>query len=156
MSRKSNVVALAAVVASFGAIAVATTDASANGIHINAGTQSRVVRTVAPSPIHFNVATQARVVFRPSHPIFHPNFPHWPHYNFGWRRPYLGGPMIATAGGYAAAPAPAAMSSPAPAANQCNCLTKEYAQDGAVIFKDLCTQEVAVIQPAQQGDAQPQ
>ncbi|HLQ89871.1 MAG TPA: hypothetical protein VK148_07545 [Xanthobacteraceae bacterium] len=27
----------------------------------------------------------------------------------------------------------------------CNCLTKEYLQDGSVLFKDLCTKEAAVL-----------
>jgi len=32
-----------------------------------------------------------------------------------------------------------------PAAGPCNCLTKEYTGDGKVVFKDICTKEVAVI-----------
>jgi hypothetical protein len=35
----------------------------------------------------------------------------------------------------AAAPAP------------CNCLTKQYLQDGSVLFKDLCTKEAAMATP---------
>ena len=35
----------------------------------------------------------------------------------------------------------------APIANRCNCLTKEYTQEGAVVFKDLCTQEMAMNPP---------
>ena len=27
----------------------------------------------------------------------------------------------------------------------CNCLTKEYLQDGSVLFKDLCTKEAAIL-----------
>jgi hypothetical protein len=35
---------------------------------------------------------------------------------------------------------------PAPAAaGPCNCLTKEYTGDGKVVFKDICTKEVAVV-----------
>jgi hypothetical protein len=33
------------------------------------------------------------------------------------------------------------------AANNCNCLTKEYLQDGSVLFKDLCTKEAAMATP---------
>lgn len=31
--------------------------------------------------------------------------------------------------------------------NNCNCLTKEYLQDGSVVFKDLCTKEAAMATP---------
>lgn len=31
-----------------------------------------------------------------------------------------------------------------PVVSTCNCLTKEYTQDGQVVFKDLCTQEMAM------------
>ena len=31
-----------------------------------------------------------------------------------------------------------------PVVTTCNCLTKEYTQDGQVVFKDLCTQEMAM------------
>ena len=30
----------------------------------------------------------------------------------------------------------------------CNCLTKSYLENGAVVFKDLCTQEMAMNPPA--------
>ena len=71
--------------------------------------------------------------------------PHWCH-RFPWRckvgvrwpRPWV--VPVATAGlvatSYAVAPAVAA---PRP----CTCLTKEYTPDNLVVFKDLCTKEVA-------------
>src|SRR5258708_32349886 len=31
----------------------------------------------------------------------------------------------------------------------CNCLTKEYLEDGSVLFKDLCTKEAAMATPAE-------
>jgi hypothetical protein len=31
-----------------------------------------------------------------------------------------------------------------PAAGSCNCLTKSYTETGAVVFKDVCTQETAI------------
>jgi len=31
-----------------------------------------------------------------------------------------------------------------PVVSTCNCLTKEYTQEGQVVFKDLCTQEIAM------------
>ena len=72
--------------------------------------------------------------------------PHWCH-RFPWRckvgvhwpRPWV--VPVATAGlvatSYAVAPAVAAAPRP------CTCLTKEYTPDNLVVFKDLCTKEVA-------------
>jgi hypothetical protein len=71
--------------------------------------------------------------------------PHWCH-RFPWRckvgvrwpRPWV--VPVATAGlvatSYAVAPAVAT-------AKPCTCLTKEYTPDNLVVFKDLCTKEVA-------------
>jgi hypothetical protein len=47
-----------------------------------------------------------------------------------------------------------------PVATTCNCLTKEYTQDGQVMFKDLCTQEMAMApvpgaEPQKSSEAQP-
>ena len=41
-----------------------------------------------------------------------------------------------------------------PAAGPCTCLTKTYLPTGAVMFKDVCTQEVAINPPEQQAQAQ--
>jgi hypothetical protein len=46
------------------------------------------------------------------------------------------------------APAVRATSTPVVSAN-CNCLTKEYLEDGSVVFKDLCTKEAAMATPAE-------
>src|SRR5262249_45937042 len=54
----------------------------------------------------------------------------YPHRRYSW---YRGGSM--------AAPQPMASTAQAP----CNCLTKEYLQDGSVLFKDLCTKEAAIL-----------
>jgi len=53
-----------------------------------------------------------------------------------WHRPliYTGG-LVATT--YAVAPTVAATAKP------CTCLTKEYTPDNLVVFKDVCTKEVA-------------
>jgi hypothetical protein len=50
-----------------------------------------------------------------------------------WHRPLLVGTVAATT--YAVAPAVTA--------RPCTCLTKEYTPDNLVVFKDLCTKEVA-------------
>ena len=47
-----------------------------------------------------------------------------------------------------------------PVVTTCNCLTKEYTQDGQVMFKDLCTQEMAMApvpgaEPQKSSEAQP-
>jgi len=47
-----------------------------------------------------------------------------------------------------------------PVASTCNCLTKEYTQEGQVVFKDLCTQEMAMApvagaEPNKSTEAQP-
>ena len=47
--------------------------------------------------------------------------------------------------GYAVAPAVAAPV----VGTTCTCLTKEYTATGAVLFKDVCTNEVAVNPPLQ-------
>jgi hypothetical protein len=78
------------------------------------------------------------------HPGFkHPNFvhhqPHWK-WHYGLRRHYWVAPVVATgiATRYVSQPT----------WNKCNCLTKEYTPEGAVVFKDLCTQEMAMNPPA--------
>jgi len=51
-------------------------------------------------------------------------------------------------------PAPSVAANPTPAAApSCNCLTKQYQQDGSVVFRDVCTHEAAV---ATQADLQAQ
>jgi hypothetical protein len=77
------------------------------------------------------------------HPGFkHPGFVHHPHWKwrYGLRRHYWVAPVVATgiATRYVAQPT----------WNKCSCLTKEYTPDGAVVFKDLCTKEMAMNPPA--------
>jgi hypothetical protein len=72
----------------------------------------------------------------------HPRHPNWCrfsgrcHYHVRWHRPWIYGVGVGAvaATSYAVAPA---------AAPRCTCLTKEYTQDGLVVFKDVCTKEVA-------------
>jgi hypothetical protein len=35
------------------------------------------------------------------------------------------------------------------ASEPCNCLTKQYLDDGSVLFRDLCTKEAAIATPAE-------
>jgi hypothetical protein len=75
-------------------------------------------------------------------PIFAHGHHHHHHWRWwGWRRHYWYPPVIATgvATGVVAA---------APSYNRCTCLTKEYTPEGAVLFKDVCTNEAAINPPA--------
>jgi len=65
---------------------------------------------------------------------------HYNHWHYGYRRPiWYARPVI-----YPVA-RPVAVSSPGP----CTCLSKEYTPEGAVLFKDRCTNETAMNPPAQ-------
>ena len=46
------------------------------------------------------------------------------------------------------APVAAVAAPVAPIASRCTCLTKEYTPEGAVLFKDVCTNEAAINPPA--------
>ena len=72
----------------------------------------------------------------------HIHRPHWCH-RFPWRcKVHVRWPRPVI---YAAAPVVAAATYAAPvaAAPRCTCLTKEYTQEGTVIFRDVCTKEIA-------------
>jgi len=58
------------------------------------------------------------------------------HIHVRWHRPWIYGSTGVVATSYAVAPVAAA---PRP----CTCLTKEYTPDNLVVFKDVCTKEVA-------------
>jgi hypothetical protein len=147
MFRKS-LIALAAA-ASLGTLALSSTDASAfgrgfggGGMHVGGG-------------MHIGGGQHFGGGF---HPIFRPGLhrvvnwhPHWhPHWHFGWRRPYWIAPVVGVgySAGYAAYSAPAT--------SRCTCLTKEYTQEGAVVFKDVCTNESAINGPNQASSAETQ
>ncbi len=192
MSRKSITLALAAVV-SLGAFALSSSDASAfryvglaGGAHPSSGLSGpvRLASPVHPSSnLHLNNYLTHKpilgIVIKPKPPIVTgivinkpwPIYTHPKHWWWGytWRRPYWTAPMVA-AGGVAtyAATTPTT----APATNRCTCLTKDYTPQGAVVFKDVCTNEMAMNppvnaspaadmtpqmqQPIQQGYLQPQ
>ena len=121
-----------------------------------ASAAAAAVRRAAASAAECATSAAARVLAgvisaaRPSWHIGHririghhrPHFrPHWCHslayhcrVHVRWPRPvYVGAPAIA-ATSYAVAPA---------VARPCTCLTKEYTPDNLVVFKDVCTKEVA-------------
>lgn len=139
MFRKSTILSLAAA-ATFGVLAISTTSASAfhfggaraGGVHFSAA-------RVAGPHVSFNRNFAFRRIVKLYPPHHHW---HWRWHHFGWR-PYWVAPIAAAgvATTYAATPT-------------CNCLTKQYTQDGAVVFKDLCTNEMAMNPPA--ADSAPQ
>ena len=66
---------------------------------------------------------------------------HWHQHYVRWHRPLLYGGI-----GYAAYETVR----PTVAANPCTCLTKEYTPEGAVLFRDRCTDEAAMNPPLPQ------
>jgi hypothetical protein len=62
---------------------------------------------------------------------------HW-HHGYGWGVPVAVGVGVAGVAAYEAAPA---------AAPVCTCLTKQYMDNGAVVFTDTCTNESAIAMP---------
>jgi hypothetical protein len=75
----------------------------------------------------------------------------WPRptWNVGYRRPYWVAPVVTYA-----------VARPEIVAGPCTCLSKEYTPEGAVLFKDRCTNEAAmnppVQAPQQTGQLEPQ
>ncbi len=153
MSRKSSLLALAAV-APLGAFALSSTDALAfhgiggsGGMHIGGGGMH-----VGGGGPHIGGGLRYggyhgpafhRIVRIP--PRWWP--PHHHHWHWGWwhwPRPYWVAPVVAT--GVAATYA-------TPSYNRCTCLTKEYTPEGAVVFKDVCTNEMAMNPPETSGPA---
>jgi len=161
---RSAMLALAAVATlGLGALVTTTDSADARGfpgggfkngggnfgrVHIGGG------RQIGHRPIHIGRHIGHRPIFRPGRFIGHRPFylrrhihirPHWCHRwpHFGrrhhcrihvrWPRPIYVGTVAAAS--YAVAPTYTA--------RPCTCLTKEYTPDNLVVFKDLCTKEVA-------------
>jgi len=137
MSRTScNSFVILAAVASIGFLAASATDASARAGGGHSIGMSR-------GGNHISMRSTGRIgglrsIARVRH-VGHYR-PHW-HWRYGWRRHYWVTPLVATgvATGVVAT---------APTWNRCSCLTKEYTPEGAVVFKDLCTKEIAMNPPA--------
>ncbi|HLH87307.1 MAG TPA: hypothetical protein VKX28_02510 [Xanthobacteraceae bacterium] len=148
MFRKSILAALAA--ASLGALAVSTTDASAFA-HFGGRGYARASFARVGTPriaFHQNFAIRRAAFLKLYPPYKHWSWWWWHHHHHHW---VWGVPVIA--GGVTYASAPSYASTPA-VTNNCNCLTKQYTRDGAVVFKDVCTNEMAMNPPA--ADAAPQ
>ena len=162
-----TILALAAI-ATIGSAALVTSTSSADaragfrgGFHGGIkGNIGRVARFTHDRPHRPNWTPN-----RPNRPHWHPRFPR-PHWHVRWNRSWGYGVGVATAAVaapvYAAAPTYAAPAAPRP----CTCLTKEYTPDNLVVFKDLCTKEMAAapigggeqqqsMLPPQQGQPMP-
>ena len=126
MFLKSTVLALAATAVLGATMLTATTSsADAAGFHGHRGGHFR------------GVVGHVRHDWRHPGRYIHPRYPrpHW-HVHY-WRHRhvyYAPRPVI-----YGAAPAVTL--------NRCTCLTKEYTPEGAVLFKDICTNEAAINPP---------
>jgi hypothetical protein len=76
---------------------------------------------------------------------------HHHHWMVWWHQPHYGVVDYSTVNAPIASAPVAGATTPAP----CNCLTKQYLQDGSVLFTDLCTKEEAMATPAElQAQAQ--
>ena len=73
--------------------------------------------------------------------IGHHHHHHHPHWHVRYHRPIWYGVRTVGYTGYTVAN---------PVAGPCTCLSKEYTQDGRVLFKDLCTNEAAMAVPVAQ------
>jgi hypothetical protein len=91
----------------------------------------------------------------------HRHVHHWPrwcrfHHNCWRPRIWVGGVYT---GGYGyTAPVQTIAAPVAPVTSRCTCLTKEYTPEGAVLFKDVCTNEAAINPPVpvqQQSSLEP-
>src|SRR5262249_27229081 len=152
MSRKSLTLALAAIV-TLGAVALSSSSASAfhaagggvGGAHASGGG----AKMLGSGGLHLNnkPLVNGIVINKPMvngikinpWPKFghHWNWNHrWWWWRYSWRRPYWIYPVVATGGVAAAATTTYAST---PATNTCTCLTKQYTPQGAVVFKDVCT-----------------
>ncbi len=85
---------------------------------------------------------------------------HWPHSPGWYGTPIIALPPVVAPGSTVVVPSAAVTAvtpAPAPAhplqgsSDPCNCLSKQYAQDGSVVFMDRCTNEVATTSPQQTG-----
>jgi hypothetical protein len=132
MNLKTSLLALAAVVA-LGTTALTSTSADAKGFHGGGkGFHGGMHRGGFHGHKHFG---HGHGHFHRHHRHVHWHG-HWRHRHIYYPRPviYAARPVV-----YSAAPVVST--------NRCTCLTKEYTQEGAVLFKDICTNEAAINPP---------
>src|ERR1700674_3604942 len=128
MSRRSSILALA-MLAALGATAVPPTSASPGP------SPKGPVGPKLPlkGPIWLKPLPPGPLGVKPPHPL--PPSVWW----VKLHHPHYGGEIVEAVGR-----APIATAAPA---GNCNCLTKQYLEDGSVLFTDLCTKEAALSSP---------
>jgi hypothetical protein len=90
----------------------------------------------------------------PQNPGSNPSMPGGPYPTGGMGPVVISAPpvVVSAPGRVITAAAPVATTTAttatAAATEPCNCLTKQYLEDGSVLFRDLCTKEAAVATPA--------
>ena len=150
MLRKSTMLALTAIAA----LGLAMTSANAKPGGPGFGPKGPGFNPGINKPI-FN-----KPVFKPNLPVKPIFVPHWhkPHPHPIWvhHRPRFWYPPVVVGGPTYIASRPVAVAAtPGP----CTCLSKEYTPEGAVLFKDRCTNEMAMNPPSapqQTGQAEVQ
>ncbi len=155
MFRKTTLLALAAVAAFGASVFISTSDAEA--ARPGSGARAGGGGIAARSPVVVRPGLVRPGLVRPG--LVRPGLirlpPRWPGPHVGhhcWRWPHhCRRPIV----WYAPRPVYAGYSA-APVAGRCTCLVKEYTREGAVLFKDTCTNEVAQNPPAQDQQQQPQ
>jgi hypothetical protein len=160
MLRTSTLLALAAVAALGLAIGSADAKPAGPGFGPNKGpgfnpgvVKPGGIKVIPSNPIvvkpgGIKVIPSNPIVAKPKPPIFHP---HWPKPKPKWPiivrpRPIwypVATPVAVAAPTYVVSRP--VISRPGP----CTCLSKEYTQEGAVLFKDRCTSEMAINPPLQ-------
>lgn len=146
MNFKASFLALATV-AALGAAALTSTSAEAASFHRGGG------KGFHGGGVHRPIAINRPIGVRPVPTLPGRHIHRWPghrhvhHIHWRHRHVYYPRPVV-----YAAAPAVYAAptiyrAAPVVYTNRCTCLTKEYTPEGAVLFKDICTNEAAINPP---------
>jgi hypothetical protein len=109
------------------------------GANFHARMPGRVTTNFRPGRPGIHIPGRPGIKIGHRLPHLHPNWCRWHRcgIHVRWYRPWLYGGVAATT--YAVAPT-TVTAAPAPS---CTCLTKEYTPDNLVVFKDVCTKEVA-------------
>lgn len=149
MLRKSTMLALTAIAA----LGLAMTSASAKPQGPGGGIKGPGFNPGIVKPAGgIKIIPSNPIVAKPNLPVKPIFVPHWPHKPHHWpiivrpRPIFIPQPVPVAVGG----PAYIASRPVAAAPGPCTCLSKEYTQEGAVVFKDRCTNEMAMNPPAPQ------
>ena len=143
MSRKSTLTALAAAL-TLGVAMFSTGSADAHGhgggggMSSHGGFSGHRVSVGRPSLGRPSLGRPS--LGRPGRHPGRPGISVWPRptWSVGYRRPYWVAPVVTYA-----------VARPEVVAGPCTCLSKEYTPEGAVLFKDRCTNEAAMNPPAE-------